>query len=172
MGRAVMTASARRANEAAAQFDEIVRDFPKTPNVHYAWGTFLLGGDPDKAVMALKRELEVQPDHLPSLVLLALEFLKRGDAKPALEFGRKAAEIAPQNFTAHVALGRALVESGEVDAGIVELEVAVKLEPTSPQTRIALASAYQRAGNTKEAARHRAEFQKLKQALEAREKVQ
>ena len=166
LGRALMMAGDRRAQEAAQQFDEIVHDYPNTPNIHYAYGTFLLGGDADRGLAELKKELEARPDHLPSLVLTGLEYLKRGDAASAKPYGERAVKAAPGNFTSHVLLGRALVGLDETEAGIRELEVAVKLEPTSPQTRIALASAYQKAGKPAEAARHRAEFQRLKQMLE------
>jgi tetratricopeptide (TPR) repeat protein len=172
MGRAVITASARHAAAAAAQFDEIVRDFPTTPNVHYAWGTFLLGGDPDKAIAALSKELEVQKEHLPTLVLLSLEYLKRGDAAAAKPYADRAVKAGPNNFTSHVVLGRTLVALGEIEAGVIALELAARLEPTSPQARIALASAYQRAGRPQDAAKQRAEFQRLKNALDSRESVQ
>lgn len=166
IGRATMTALDRRASEAAMLFQDIVRDFPNTPNVHYVYATFLIGGDADQALVELKKELELQPKHLPSLVLLALEYLKRGDPGSAKPFAMQAVISAPKNFTAHVVMGRAMLGLDDVAGAVKELELAVKLEPTSPQTRIALASAYQRAGNPQEAAKHRAEFQRLKKLLE------
>jgi len=166
VGRAMMTAGDRRAAEADQQFAEILRDFPTTANLHYAYGTFLLGSDADRGLTELKKELAVQPDHLPSLVLTGLEYLKRGDPAAAKLYGERAVKTAPGNFTAHVLLGRALADAGDTAGGIAELEAAVKLEPTSPQTRIALASAYQKAGKPAAAARHRAEFLRLKKLLE------
>jgi predicted Zn-dependent protease len=165
-GRAVMVAGDRRAAEAGQQFAELVRDYPSTPNLHYAYAAFLLGSDAELGLAELNQELAARPNHLPSLVLAGLEYLKRGDAAAAKPFGERAVQAAPGNFTAHVLLGRALVSLEETEAGIRELELAVKLEPTSPQTRIALASAYQKAGKPAEAARERAEFQRLKKLLD------
>ena len=166
VGRAVMTAGDRRAAEAAELFRGIVRDYPSTPNLHYTYGTLLLGGTPDEALRMFARELEVQPNHVPSLVMLAVENVTRGEFAAAKPFAEQAARMAPRNFATHVALGRALLGLDEITRAIVELETAAKLEPASPQVRIALASAYQKAGNAAEAARQRAEFQRLKKQLE------
>ena len=169
LGRTVMLVIERRPSEAAAMFDELLRDYPKAANLHYAYAGFLIGGDTDKAIAMLHKELSIQPGHLPSLVLLSLEYLKRGEATAARPFAEQAVQSGPENFTAHVVLGRALLALDDVPGAIRELEIAVKLEPTSPQTRIALASAYQRAGNQQAAARHRAEFQRLKQMIDEQE---
>lgn len=166
VGRAVMIAGDRRAAEAAELFREIVRDYPKTPNLHYTYGTLLLGGTPDEALKMFAAELEVQPGHVPSLVMLAVENVTRGNFAAAKPYGELAVKAAPNNFTTHVALGRALLGLDEIAPAIAELEQAARLEPTSPQVRIALASAYQKAGRVREAAQQRAEFQRLKSALE------
>jgi Flp pilus assembly protein TadD len=135
------------------------------------YGSLLIGGDANRAIAEFQREIELQPKHLPSRVVLALEYLKRGEAEPARKYASEAVEIAPDNFAARVAYGRALVELEELEKGIAELELAVKLEPTSPQVRISLAAAYQKAGRAGEAARERAEFLRLKKILEGMESV-
>ena len=166
-GRAILTAGNRRTAEAVRQFTAIVHDFPSTPNLHFAFGTLLIGADPEQAIATLRKELEIQPKHLPARVLLGIEYLNRGEPGPAVQLGEEAVALAPANFTGHVVLGRALAESGsDVSRGIQELEYAAKLEPASPQVRIALASAYAKAGRTKEAAAERTEFQRLKKLLE------
>ena len=171
VGRAVITAGARRAREAAQMLEELIRDYPAAPNLHFVYGSLLLGGDADQGIAEIKKELEIQPRHLPSRVILALEYLKRGDPASAKPYAAEAVEIAPNNFAARVALGRALVDLDELKPGIFELELAVKLEPTSPQVRIALASAYQKAGRKDDATRERAEFLRLKKILEGGETV-
>jgi tetratricopeptide (TPR) repeat protein len=166
VGRAVMTAADRRSAEAARLLAEVVADYPQAPNVHYVYGSLLLGGDSAQGIAMLQKELELQPGHLPSLVLLALEYLTRGEPALARQHADRAARLAPGNFAAHTALGRALTDLGEIPAAITELELARKLEPTSPQVRIALASAYQKAGRPQDASRERAEFLRLKKLLE------
>ena len=163
VGRAVMDTGARHPAEAQKEFESLVAGYPKTPNIHYLFGSFLMLSDPDAGLQQLKKELEISPRSLPALLQIAFEYLRRSDAAAALPYARQAAEIDPQSFVAHNALGRALVESGDMENGIKELELSKKQAPGSPQTRIALASAYAKVGRSEEAARERAEFLKLKQ---------
>ena len=163
VGRAVMDTGARRAAEAQKEFESLVAAYPKTANIHYLFGSFLMISDPDAGLQELKKELEISPRSVPALLQIAFEYLRRGDAAAALPYARQAAGLEPESFVAHNALGRALVDSGDLENGIKELELARQQAPGSPQTRIALASAYARMGRNEDAARERAEFLKLKQ---------
>ena len=170
-GRAVLTAGNRRTPEAAKLLTEIIQDFPKMPNLHFVYGNLLVSADPDRGVAVLEEELAIQPNHLPTLVLLGLEYLRRNEWAKATEYGERATANSPLNFTGHVILGRALVESGaDVKRGIKELERAKDLEPTSPQVRIALASAYAKDNRREDAATQRAEFLRLKKLIEEQRK--
>ena len=53
----------RRATRRAASksFEALVLRYPETPNVHYAYGVYLLLEQPDKAIDEFKKELELQP---------------------------------------------------------------------------------------------------------------
>ena len=114
-------------------------------------------------MLELKNELNLQPDHLPALVSLSAELLKRGDASAALPYVERAVRLAPNNFAARTTHGRALVELNRLEEGIQDLRYAVQLEPGSAQAHYSLATAYARAGMKEEAARERAEFVRLKQ---------
>jgi len=163
MGRAILLAADRHAAAAGELFAELAASHPRTPNVNFAYGSFLLATDPDRGIEEIRKELALDPDHLPALVTLAGELLKRGDIDGARAPAEHAAKIAPGNFPARAIFGRALTESGEVPRGISELETARKLAPDSPQVRFYLAAAYAKAGRKEEAARERAEFLRLKQ---------
>ena len=163
VGRAVIDTGARREAAAQKDFEDLVRTHPKTPNIHYLYGSFLMLSDPDAGLRELSKELEISPRHVPALLQMAFEYLKRGEAAAALPYARQAAEIDPGSFVAHTALGRVLVDSGDLKNGIKELELSKQQAPEAPQTRIALASAYAKAGRSEDAARERAEFLKLKQ---------
>lgn len=167
-GRAVMTAGARRAAEASSQFEDLLRDFPAATNLHFVYGSLLLGSDPDAALKQFDAELKLQPEHLPSLVIKGLTYLGQGKFDDARKAGETAVKAGPGNFTAYTVLGRALAE-GDIDVagGINALEKAVVLEPGSPQVRIALAAAYAKAGRREDAAKQRAEFLRLKKLIEA-----
>ncbi len=165
-GNAVLAAGERQSIEAQKAFDALLAAYPKAPNVHYIYGAFLMLNDPDAGLREFQKELEISRNHLPALVALALEFVKRGEPEKGLEYAQTAIQAAPESFAAHAALGRVLVESGKLDEGIKRLEFAEKLAPTSPQVRISLASAYAKAGRNADAARERAEFSKLKNSTE------
>jgi tetratricopeptide (TPR) repeat protein len=167
LGQAVITAAERRGAEALAIFEEILTRWPSAPNVHYTFANYLLTIDAERGIEELKKELEISGEHLPGLVSLAMEYLKRGDPASALPFARRAAKAAPGNFTARTSLGRALTESGDLAGGIRELEAAVKLEPLSPQVRFYLASAYAKAGRKADADRERAEFTRLRKLIDS-----
>jgi tetratricopeptide (TPR) repeat protein len=160
-GRASYLMATRMTAASGAAFEALVARYPDTPNVHHAYGVYLLIEQQDKAIEHFKRELEIQPGHAPSVMHIAFEYLRRGDAASALPWAKRAVEAAPKDFGAHKALGDALVAAGQVDEGIAHLETGVKLAPDSPGLRFSLAKAYQRAGRTEDAARERAEFTKL-----------
>lgn len=160
-GRASYQMGTRNTAAAGKAFEGLAVRYPETPNVHYAYGVFLLLEQPDKAIDEFKKELELQPAHPPSLMQIAFEYLKRGDAQTALPWARQAVAAAPGEFPAHKALGQALLETGDVDGAIKELETGIKIAPQSPSMHFTLARAYQKAGRLEEANKEREEFSRL-----------
>jgi tetratricopeptide (TPR) repeat protein len=160
-GRASYMMATRNTASAGKAFEALVARYPETPNVHYAAGVFFLQEEPDKAIEEFTRELDVQPGHPWSLMQIAFEYLKRGDAATALPWAQKAVAAAPNAFPAHKALGQALLETGDVDGSIKELMIGIGLAPESPGLHFQLARAYQRAGRLDDATRERNEFTRL-----------
>ena len=160
-GRASYMMATRNTAGSEKAFEALVARYPEMPNVHYAFGVFLLQEQPDRGLAEFKRELELQPAHPASLMQLAFEYLKRSDGSSALPWARQAVEVAPREFPAHKALGQALLETGDVDGAIKELLIGIKLAPDSPGLHFILARAYQRAGRADDAAREREEFTRL-----------
>jgi len=170
VGRVMYDAAALRTVEAGSEFKILVDKYPETPNIHYLYGSFLLFSDAAGGLAEMKRELEISPTHVPALVTIANEYIKRKDFKGGLPYAEKAVELEPQSFPAHTLLGR-IYSEGDLDSarGLKELETARKLAPTSPQVRIALATAYAKVGRKDDAARERQEFLKLRKDLDATE---
>lgn len=161
-GRAgFMMAKGRRSATGRQAFEELVTRYPEAPNVHYAFGNYLVPEEPDIALEEFRRELRLQPNHVPSLLQIAFEQIKRTNYQEALPPAEKAVELAPGLFAARNALGRALLELGETNRAIEELETGVRLAPDSPDMYFALARAYQRAGRKADADHARAQFLKL-----------
>ena len=164
-GRGSYMMATRQTAAAAAAFQAMVERYPETLNVHYAYGVFLLIEQPDKAIEQFKRELELQPNHAPSLMQIAYEYLKEKNAEAALPWAKQAVEVAPNSFGTHKALGDALLDSGDIEGAIRELQTAARLAPDSPSTRLSLAKAFQRAGRPDDAARERQEFARLNRLM-------
>jgi tetratricopeptide (TPR) repeat protein len=160
-GRASYQMATRNTASAGRSFEALAARYPETLNVHYANGVYLLMEQPDRAIEEFKKELELQPGHAQSLVQIAFEYIKRGDAKAALPWSQQAVAAAPKDFAAYKALGQALLDTGDTDAAIATLQTGVKLAPESPGLHFTLARAYQKAGRLDEANRERDEFTRL-----------
>jgi tetratricopeptide (TPR) repeat protein len=160
-GRAGFSMAARRMDEARKGFDTLLARYPEAPNVHYAFGVYLLNQDADAALDEFRHELKISPSHVPAMLQIAFEYLKRNEYETALPWAEKSVELAPHLFPARNALGRILLEVGQTDKAIIQLEEGVKLAPDSPEMHYALARAYTRAGRKQEAARARQTFTRL-----------
>jgi tetratricopeptide (TPR) repeat protein len=166
-GRAGFDMAAHRRDAAQKSFDELLARYPDAPNVHYVHGVFLLSQDSDAALEEFRRELKISPSHVPSLLQMAFEYLKRNDHEAALPLAEKAAQLAPKMYPARNVLGRVLLELGQVDRAINELEEGARLAPNVPEMHYALARAYTRAGRKQDAARARETFQRLEKLRNA-----
>ena len=171
-GPAAFNMAARRMDQARAAFDTLLARYPNEPNVHYAFGVYLLGQDADAAMKEFKRELEISPSHYPAMVQMAFEYLKRDEYNEALPLAEKAVQLAPKMFPARNVLGRVLLELGQIDRAIKELEEGARLAPNSPEMHYALGRAYRRAGREPDAKREVDLFQKLQEQFDARRNAQ
>ena len=167
-GEAGVGMAARRPERAQAAFDQLLARYPNAPNVHYAYGVFLINQDADAALKQFKRELEISPQHQPSMVQMAFEYLKRDDYNAALPLAEKAVQLNPKMFPARNVLGRTLLQLGQVERAIKELEEGARLAPTSPEMHYALGRAYRKAGREEDAKRETALFQKLQEEFNTR----
>jgi tetratricopeptide (TPR) repeat protein len=166
-GRAQYFSASRLLPAATGAFEQLVARYPDLSNVHYAFGSFLLGEEPDRGVQELQKELQVTPNHSIAMLALAFEYIKRSDYPTAKTWAEKAVAADPTDFAARKALGQVLLETGDTDGAIRELEAGVKMASTSPVMHFQLAKAYQKAGRTADAERERAEFTKLDRAVRA-----
>ncbi|HYE73620.1 MAG TPA: tetratricopeptide repeat protein [Blastocatellia bacterium] len=166
-GRAAMSMAARRKDEAQAAFSELMTRYPNTPGVHYAYGVYLMNHDVDAAMKEFQTELDKSPSHVPSMLQMAFEYLKRNEYETALPLAEKAVQLAPKMYPGRNVLGRTLLELGRVEEAVKHLEEGVKLAPDSAQMHYALARAYSRAGRKEDAARERGIFQELEKLMKA-----
>jgi tetratricopeptide (TPR) repeat protein len=171
-GQAGLNMAARRQDQARAAFDTLLARYANDPNIHYAFGVFMLSQDADVALKEFKRELEISPNHYAAMTQMAFEYLKRDQYDDALPLAEKAVRLAPKLYAARNVLGRVLLELGQVDRSVKELEEGVKLAPSSPEMHFALARAYTRAGRKEDAARERETFKKLQDEYNQKRQVE
>jgi tetratricopeptide (TPR) repeat protein len=168
-GRARYFAAARMAAAAQSAFSALVTRFPEAPNVHDAYGSFLLQEQPEAAIEEFKQELKISPQSTHAKVQIAFALMARGDFEEAKTWARQAVDAAPTDFVPRNALGQALLETGDVEGAIRELEAGIKISANNPSLHFALARAYRRAGRSADADREQAEFIRLdRQARAAR----
>ena len=166
-GEAAALLYAERYNEAFQAFEQMLKDFPHTQFLHYAYGSALESlSQHDEAEAQLREELKLDPDSALSYMRLAAIALKTGRSEDAVSDAERAVKLDPRSPGGHELLGRALLESGKAEAAVKELETASQLAPNYPEVHFNLARAYSKARMPTEAERERAIFAELSEAEE------
>jgi tetratricopeptide (TPR) repeat protein len=147
--------------------DHLLVHYDHEPNVHYFRGTlFGFRKELSAAEAEYQRELTLSPQHVPSIIELALVYIDDLRPAQAVRLAERAVALDPQNPRARYALGRALLDTGRVQESAPQLEIAKKLAPGSAQIHFSLAKTYKALGRTKEAQQETAAFVSLKDKQE------
>jgi tetratricopeptide (TPR) repeat protein len=144
-------------DQTAAQqaFNDLFQRFPTARNAHFHYGNLLLAFGPDAAAPQFKKELEVAPDNVNALIMLAWSVLMQHRPDQALPYAKRIAQEDPERAASQLILGRALLDTGHVASGIEHLERGLKLQPDNLEIHIALARAYSKSGRDEDARRER-----------------
>ena len=169
LGDAMSSAMEQDAKGAIAKFEVVVAEHPDEPNVHFRFGAYLMGQEPDRGIAEIEKTLELDPKHVPALVSMVMIYLKRGDLEKAKLYAQRSVETSPGDFATHIALGRVKLEADDAEGAVRELEFAIRLAPQVPEAHFSLASAYSRLGRKADADRERAEFQRLKKPADTQQ---
>ncbi len=163
-GQAAWAFASQHPDQAAAGYKQLLAQFPNEPGVHYAYALYLMDSDITTALAELQKEVQNNPKHWPSLLVIASLQLRQGTPDQAIETLHAALKIVPPNFRwrCHTDLGRANLDANHLDAAIAELENAVKQMPSNANVHYFLGDAYRRVGRKEDAQKERAEFEKMK----------
>ena len=161
VGAAGWELNAKQLEDARKLYKDLIADYPREPNLHYAYGMALTVSDQEAAVAELEKELELNPKHVTALIEAAFLYLEMGQIEKSQVLAERAAAVDPKNYAPHNIIGRIMVQTGHADRGIQELETAVKLAPSIASSHFNLAQAYQKAGKSADAAREFAAFRAL-----------
>ena len=155
------------AADSRIEYDRLVADYPKAPNVQYAYGRFLIDvRDHEAALAAFEREIANTPTH--ALARLQIAYLKLQDKNPAagIPLAEEAIKLNARLPLGHYLLGRLALETGDVPRAIQELEMAQRLAPNEARVYYSLARAYAKANRRADADRARETFARLNKAAE------
>ena len=161
-GRAASLLANSKYDDAFAILQKLLKDYPDTPFLHYAYGAALASlSQYDEAQAQLKEEIRISPSSALPYIRMAFIALKEHRADDALADAQKAANLAAQSPEAHYVLGRALLGAGDTAQAIKELTTADEMMPNSPEIHYHLARAYSRAKQPDKADQERETFARL-----------
>lgn len=160
-GRAEMWAATKKFEEAKRMYSAVVESAANFPNLHYAYGRFLLLlHEIDEAVTQFHLEIENSPRHVQAhLEIAAVRY--RIDSAAGVKYAEEAVRLDPRLPFGHYLLGLLYLDSGQVSKAVPELQTAAGMVPKEAQFQFALGNAYAKAGRKEDATRARANFFRL-----------
>jgi len=120
-----------KAGEAKAAFEELLKQYPNEADVHLFLGMSLLRlRDPQSAILAVKRAIAANPNHVDARTFLAwIELEVRGDVDAAIREYSKVVELHPDLSDAYANLAVAQKRKGELEQAIASLNKALERKP-------------------------------------------
>ena len=120
-----------KADNARSAFEELLKDYPNDADLHLFLGMAKLRlRDPQGAVLAAKRAIALNPQHIDARTFLAwIELEVRGDADAAIGEYKKIIELHPELPDAYSNLAVAQKRKGELQQALVSLHKALELKP-------------------------------------------
>lgn len=161
-GKAFWDLATQEPEVAEADFTALVSKYPKFPNVHYFYGTYLAARHPEQCAPEFLKELTITPDSVPARVELGLQYILHGKLDEALKFARQAVALSPDSAGAQLALAKALQGRGDWGGALAAYLAAERLDPVSPVIRLYLVNTYRALGRIEEMRKEKAEYDRLK----------
>jgi predicted Zn-dependent protease len=151
----------QRRDDAEKHFVKMVAQYPQEPGVHYQYGTLLMNDRPQAGIEEMQKELQISPSHVPSRLRLAEYYLTESQPEKAQPYLDEVIRLEPKNASGHMLMGEMLAAGGNSAGAIRELELARDQAPQRAKIRWDLLRAYTAAGRREDAAREKAEIEKL-----------
>jgi len=161
-GKAFWDLASRPSEEAEADFKALLSKYPKFPNVHYFYGTYLAARHPEECVPEFLQELRITPDSVPARVQLALRYIAEGRLEEALKLAREGVALSPDSVGAQLMLAKALRAQGDNEGALAAYLAAERLDPVSPVIRLYIINTYRTLGRIEDMRRENAEYERLK----------
>jgi predicted Zn-dependent protease len=148
-------------DDAAAIYNKILEENPKTAGIHYRLGQIDLAiagaaGPTDAAKKEFEQEIAVDPLNASAHFILGELARRTQDWPNAIREFSQASKLDVGFSEAYLALGMSLVSSGSFAEALPPLKAYVKMQPADPAGHYQLALAYARTGDKEGAAREMA----------------
>jgi tetratricopeptide (TPR) repeat protein len=161
VGQAVSLGVLKQFEAGKQMFALVAGQYPTYPNLHYAFGRFLLDmHEAEEGAKEFQHELENDPAHLGALLELA-GVRYRIDSADGVKYAERAVKLNPQLPFGHYLLGLLYLDTDRATEAIPELEIARRAFAKEARVYFALGNAYAKTGQKEQAARMRAEFVRL-----------
>lgn len=146
---------------------------PKLPTVNALYGRALLGsGDAAGAAKAFRAELAVNPGDFESLLNLAVLVKQHMELAEARKLLAAALRIRPGDPGVRYQLAAMDVTEGKASQARAQLETLVRESPDFTEAHVSLATVYYRLKMKAEGDRERVIVQKLKDAVQAKQRLE
>jgi tetratricopeptide (TPR) repeat protein len=151
-------------DDAAAEYNQILKKQPDLPGIHYRLGRIILSKPPtpttaDDARNEFQAELKIDPNNAGAEYVLGELSRQAGQPENAIEHFSRASKLDANFANAFLALGLSLNAVGRYADAIAPLETEVKLQPANPAGHYQLTLAYGKIGRKQDAEREMALFQ-------------
>ena len=109
---------------------EALSEHSKIPELWFLFGVcFFLSGQKEKAVMAYRNVIGLDPSIINAYKNLAIALKEIGEVDEAIACCRKAIEVKPDYAEAYSQLGILLIECGKMDEAIASCRKAIEVKP-------------------------------------------
>jgi tetratricopeptide (TPR) repeat protein len=146
-------------DRATEQYNKILQQNPKEPEIHFRLGRILLSRippDPAGAKKEFEAELKLNPGNASAEFMLGETARQAGQWDDAITHFSHATNLDAGFAEAYLALGMSLNSAGKFSDAISPLQSYVKMQPEDPAGHYQLATAYSRTGRKTEAERQMA----------------
>jgi tetratricopeptide (TPR) repeat protein len=128
IGRALEALRANKPAEARQDLTAAQRNAPNSAEVEYLFGVYASQMNDTKLAQSYwTRALELNPNHLGSLIAISQGMLQEHKAAEALPYIQRAVEVEPSSWRAHLLLAQADLFQGKHADAVKEAERALEL---------------------------------------------
>ncbi len=159
-------------DKAIADLEEAAKLSPNLPRVQYCLGlAYTKDSRHDEARRAFESELRRSPKDVSTIWYLAYLDDQAGKSDEARKWLAQALAIEPNSADANALLGKILLKQGQATEALKPLEIAVARDAGDGDKHFQLARVYQQLGRREDAAKEFAEYQRLKNEVQDRERT-